>query len=443
MKRSFIPKLVSLFMAAACLAAPLTVSEAKAKTYSPYETYGDLKIVKKKGRASLCDRFGDPVTLNGMSTFGLQWNEGSRILNDNAFDALKGDFGCDIVRLAMYVTEGGYASDPSGVLAKVEKGIKLAGDRGLYVIVDWHILNPGDPTDPAYLNAGKDLPQYAAIRQKHPEYTGPQLFFAYMSQKYGDKGYVLFETANEPNGLGSEGDAGQVWKNKLLPYHSSVVKAIREYDKDKKPNIVICGTDSWSQFVDAPLASPVKDPAVNDKRASTDQIMYTMHFYAGTHDVSGSWLKDKVSNALKGGIAVFVTEWGTSEASGDGGPYIGYSKKWLKFLDKNKISRCAWSLSNKNEISAAFKPSASASPSDHNKDKIPDWKSSELTKTGKFLRSQIRKVSKGDIIRSGNFRFKVLSSGTVKYAGVYRFKATVKVPSSIRYRGKTYKVKRI
>ena len=243
--------------------------------------------------------------------------------------------------------------------------------------------------------------------------------------------------------LGSENDAGQVWKDKLLPYHSSVVKAIREYDKDNKPNIVICGTDNWSQFVDAPLASPVKDPAVEDKRAKTDQIMYTMHFYAGTHDVSGSWLKDKVNKALKGGIPVFVTEWGTSEASGDGGPYIAYARKWLKFLDKNKISRCAWSLSNKNEISAAFKPSASASPSDHNRDKIPDWKSSELSKTGKFLRSELRKVKKGDIIRAGNFRFKVLSSGTVKYAGVYRFNATVRVPSSIKYGGKTYKVKRI
>ena len=435
--------------ASAVLAALLTAgflsagrtAEAGSKTYSPYETYGDLKIVKKKGRASLCDRFGDPVTLSGMSSFGLQWGEGSWVLNDKVFDALKGDFGCDIVRLAMYVSEGGYASDPAEILSRVEKGIKLATDRGLYVIVDWHILNPGDPTASEYLNAGRDLPQYAAIRKAHPEYTGPQLFFAYMSQKYGDLGNVLFETANEPNGLGSEADAGQVWKDKLLPYHTSVVSAIREYDKDKKPNIIICGTDSWSQFVDAPLAAPVKDPAVADKRSKTDQIMYTMHFYAGTHDVSGSWLKDKVTNALKGGLPVFVTEWGTSEASGDGGPYIAYSKKWLKFLDKNKISRCAWSLSSKNEISAAFTPSVSTQPSDHNGDKIPDFKSSDLTKTGKFLRSEIKKKAKGEIIRSGSLRFKVLSSKTVKYAGRYSKKSKAKIPSSIKYGGKRYKVK--
>ena len=436
MKRTLILKAASIALASVLTAGILSSGKAvsaEAKTYSPYETYGDLKLVKKKGRAYLCDCFGDPVTLSGMSTFGLQWSEGSRILNDKAFDALKGDFRCDIVRLAMYVSEGGYASDPAGVLSKVEEGIKLACDRGLYVIVDWHILNPGDPTDSVYLNAGKDLPQYASIRKAHPEYTGPQLFFAYMSQKYGDRGNVLFETANEPNGLGNESNAGQVWKEKLLPYHTSVVKAIREYDKDKKANIVICGTDSWSQFVDAPLASPVQD--------SAGQIMYTMHFYAGTHDVSGSWLKNKVTKALKGGLAVFVTEWGTSEASGDGGPYINYSKKWLKFLDKNKISRCAWSLSNKNEISAAFKPSASSVPSDHNGDKIPDWKSSELTKTGKFLRSQIRKVGKGEVIRSGSLRFKVLSSSSVKYAGTYSKRSKVKVPSSIKFGGKRYKVK--
>ena len=84
-------------------------------------------------------------------------------------------------------------NDPAAGLARVEKGIRLATERGMYVLVDWHILSPGDPTDTKYLDAGLDLPEYETIRAAHPEYTGPQLFFAYLSQKYGAQGNVLFE----------------------------------------------------------------------------------------------------------------------------------------------------------------------------------------------------------------------------------------------------------
>jgi hypothetical protein len=50
------------------------------------------------------------VQLRGMSTHGLQWFP--QILNDNAFRALAVDWGSNVVRLALYVTENGYASNP-------------------------------------------------------------------------------------------------------------------------------------------------------------------------------------------------------------------------------------------------------------------------------------------------------------------------------------------
>ncbi|MBO4862977.1 MAG: cellulase family glycosylhydrolase [Eubacterium sp.] len=370
---------------------------------TPYEKYGDLKVAEDSstGYMQLCDENGNPVQLKGMSTFGLQWGDGNWILNDAAFDALAYDWNCDIIRLAMYVTETGYADDPAAGLERVEQGIQLATERGMYVLVDWHILSPGDPTNEVYLNAGKNLPVYTDIKEAHPDYNGAQLFFAYLSEKYGDQGNVLFETANEPNGLGSEAAAASVWSEKLLPYHQGVVNAIRDYDKDPNPNIVICGTDNWSQFVDAPVSDPVVDPAVANGSALDDQIMYTVHFYAGTHDTEPDedgnyWLGSKIEKALEGGIAVFCTEWGTSEATGDGGPYINYAERWLDFLADMKISWCSWSLALKNEISASMLKTATKEPIDLDDDGIPNWDTAtdgtntDLSITGLYVRSKIR-----------------------------------------------------
>jgi endoglucanase len=185
-----------------------------------------------------------------------------------------------------------------------------------------------------------------------------------------------------------------VWKEKLLPYMQSVVNAIRAYDADGIDNIIICGTDNWSQFVDAPVENPVRD--------RNGQIMYTMHFYAGTHDAAyeddpdydeekGAWLKTKVLNALAGGLAVFCTEWGTSLATGDGGPFIDFAERWLNFLDENKISWASWSLARKAEVSSSTLPATSAQPTDTDGDGIRNWDwNSELSTTGRFVRAKIR-----------------------------------------------------
>jgi endoglucanase len=373
-----------------------TAIEKPAGFVSPVEKYGKLQIADfdhdgnpaTPARRQLSDERGTPVQLRGMSSFGLQWADGEWILTEGAFDVLAYDWRIDVIRLAMYITEDGYASKPAELLAKIEKGIELANKRGLYIIVDWHILSPGDPFAPQYLDAGKDLPQYEAIRAVHPEYQGPQLFFAYLSQKYGALPNIMWEIANEPNGNGSEDAAATVWKEKLLPYSQNLVYAIRDNDADKNDNIIICGTDNWSQFVDAPIANPVVD--------KNGQIMYTMHFYAGTHDAGYEdnedfKLRQKTLNALDGGLAVFCTEWGTSLATGDGGPFIDFSLRWLDFLAENKISWASWSLARKAEVSSSTLSNTSNVPGDTDGDGIPNWDAdTELSVTGRFIRAAIR-----------------------------------------------------
>lgn len=384
MKKSFfmrkvMPAVLSALMAFTML--PVMKTQAAEISNTPYDQYGRIKVVGNQ----LVSESGTAIQLKGMSTFGLQWGDGNWVLNDAAFDALAMDWKCDIVRLAMYVAEDGYASHPQELLNSVEQGIQLATERGMYVIVDWHILNPGNPNESVYLNAGKDLACYADIRNAHPDYNGPQLFFAYLSQKYGSQGNVLFETGNEPNTLQSDSD----WQNTIQPYHQNVVNAIRAYDSDSNPNVVICGTGNWDQILTQPISKPVEDPSAG-LAGGNRQIMYTVHFYAGTHDTNGSrWIEDMVVSCLNAGLPVFCTEWGVSNADGNGGVFTDNASRWLQFFADHKISWCAWSLARKNESSAAMLTSTPASPSDNNGDGIPDWTSSQLSEAGNYLRGKI------------------------------------------------------
>lgn len=67
-----------------------------------------------------------------------------------SFSALAKDWKADIIRIAMYVAEGGYNNKPDYWKAKVIDYVKWAGQVGIYCMIDWHVLSPGDPMDAQY-----------------------------------------------------------------------------------------------------------------------------------------------------------------------------------------------------------------------------------------------------------------------------------------------------
>jgi endoglucanase len=352
---------------------------------SPVERYGLLKVLSIDHdnnsitplRRQLCDKNGNPIQLKGMSSFGLQWNDGDWILTDKVFDVLAYDWKIDCIRLAMYITEDGYYSHPAELLARVERGIQLASERGIFIILDWHGLTPGDPSDIHYLEAGLTLPQYKKIREAHSDFTGPELFFTYLISKYENIQFFI-EPFNEPNQI--SGSYKDSWKDTLLPYHQRVTDSVRLYDKAGR-NIMLYGSDIWSQTPNAAILEPVFDP--------TGQNMMTAHIYAGEKGHEG--VKNNIDEALNNGLAVFMSEWGTSAASGNGGPFLESAKKWCDFFANRNLSWCCWSLARKEETSSATLPSASDEPTDHNNDGIPDWDlNNELSQTGRFIRNILR-----------------------------------------------------
>jgi endoglucanase len=345
----------ALLAVAACASgsprAPATPAQAGPRPIP----YGRLQILN--GR--LCGSDGKPVQLRGMSTAGLQWY--SEIVNDKAFTALAQDWKANLVRLTMYVGEGGYASHPE-LMQHLQKGIDLAIAHGMYVIVNWAVHIPGNPNDDTY--------------------RGAQDFFDQISRKYGKHPNLLYEIMSEPNGAVD-------WAKDLKPYAEKTVATIRRNDPD---GIILIGSGMWSQDVDMAAADPV----------AGHNLAYTFHFYAGTH---GEPQLAKVRGALAAGVAVFASEWGTSECKGFIGPYLPESTAFLAFLDAHGISWANWSMSDKHEASAALKSidmfmqegrtemadrESLLVPAAPGPEGYPIWRLDELSPSGVFIRNRLR-----------------------------------------------------
>ena len=306
--------------------------------------YGALSV---NGTKLTSKKTGKEVVLRGVSTHGINWDVGYPYVSKAAFKSLRDDYGVNAIRLAMYTTEYfGYCDKGSAgesqskvqstLKERIDTGVKACTDLDMYVIIDWHILNDQNPNK--YKKQAK-------------------AFFKEMSKKYAGQDNVIYEICNEPNG-------GTTWSD-ITKYAKEIIPVIRENDSDA---VIIVGTPTWSQDVDVAAEKPLP----------YDNIMYTLHFYSATHKDS---YREKLKTAIKKGLPVMVTEFGVSEASGAGSIDTAEAKKWLDLLDANGISYFAWSLSNKDESASLLKAGTS---------KKSGWKSSDLSKAGKWVFGQYK-----------------------------------------------------
>lgn len=316
-------------------AATVPPAPSDPKGTTPVSQHGQLSV--KNGQ--LVDKSGKGYQLRGMSTHGLTWFP--EFVNESAFKTLRDDWNTNIVRLAMYVDEWGngqcYMGNKSGSLELLEKGVDICIKLDMYVIIDWHVLNPGDPSK--YTNEAKS-------------------FFETVSKRYAKYPNVIYEICNEPNG-------GASWSGNIKPYAEKIIPVIR---KNAPNSVIIVGTPTWSQEIDKPLSDPL----------NYKNVMYAFHFYAATH----AGLRSNVENCVAQGLPVFVSEFGTCDASGGGANDFNETQKWLSYFDKQGISYCNWSICNKDETCSVLRPGTSANG---------NWSESNLTENGKWMRNWLRK----------------------------------------------------
>lgn len=283
----------------------------------------------------LTDESGNIIQLRGVSTHGISWFPD--YVNYDAFATLKNDWGANVVRIAMYPEEyNGYLSggDKAALKQIIDNGVNYATELGMYVIIDWHVLN------------------YAPSRHTQEACD----FFAEMASKYSGHDNVIYEICNEP--------VGADWNSDIKPYAETVIGTIRQFDDHA---LILVGTNTWLQDVDSVVGNTLDD----------GNVMYVAHFYAGTHKEN---IRNKISTALNAGVPVFISECSICDASGNGGIDYASANEWLDFMNSNQLSFIAWSLSNKAETSALISSGCSAKSG---------WSDGDLSETGRWFKSAI------------------------------------------------------
>lgn len=313
----------------ACVGAMTAFAGAAFAT--PVEDHGALSV---KGNR-IVDAQGKPTKLNGVSFFWSTngWGQ-EKFYNPEAVDFFAREWKVSLVRAAMGIEpKGSYYTHPEDNKARVHTLIDGAVKSGVYVIIDWHAHKAHDRPDEAVA------------------------FFAEMAKTYGHLPNVIYEIYNEPLNTAD-------WARDVKPYSQRVIDAIRQYDPD---NLILVGSPTWSQDVDIATADPV----------TGGNIAYVLHFYAGTHKQD---LRDKADVALKRGYALFVSEWGTVNANGDGAPDIEETRLWQDYMRDNCLSQANWAVSDRKEGASIFKPDTSGTG---------PWTQEDLTPSGVIVRDYL------------------------------------------------------
>lgn len=370
-------KLLTGILAGAAISAFADASTAIPRKVGPVSYYGALHT---SGNKIIGAKNNQQAMLRGVSLF---WSDatGASYYNPNVISWVVDNFKIDVFRFAMGIeyydsnggtknaVDGGYKTNPEGQLSMIDKMVQTAIENDVYIIIDWH------------------------SHRAHQETTIAKDFFQKVSLKYKDVPNVIYEIYNEPvRGSGGNWDA-------IKNYANQVVPGIRANTQ----NLVIVGTPNWSQHPEQGAQSPI---------ASTN-IAYVLHFYASSHS-KGSY-GGHVTSALNAGYPVFISEWGTTNADGDGEPNASATNEWTQFMDQNNIPNCNWSLrqqtsdvdqkSEKSAIFAGDKSLITAAALD----------AATLTSSGSIIKSYLTKnarswadsVTKG---KSGSCSFKPVTA---------------------------------
>lgn len=280
--------------------------------YIPPQTPVDINGQLSVDGVNLVNQYGHPIQLRGMSTHGIQWFWDN--YTDESLDVLAYEWGADILRISMYVQEGGWITNPDGFTAKVNTLIEKATDRGMYALVDWHQLQPPDPND----NLDNAI-----------------VFFTDIATAHHDKNNIIYDICNEPS---------EVPWTRIKNYADALIPIIRAIDSDA---VILIGTHGWATFgvSDGRTHQDIVDNPVN-----FSNIMYTFHFYAAAHQESYLIELDAAINVLP----VFVTEWGTQWYTGDGANDFAFSQQYIDLMAQKKISWINWNYSDDHRSGAVW-----------------------------------------------------------------------------------------
>lgn len=308
------------------LILPLLFLIASNADAQPVKDHGKLHVQGTQ----LTDEHNQPVVLNGMS-FGWSCFH-PRFYTAGAVKTLAKDWNCSVIRAALGVEpDNGYLKDSARSMQLITRVVDAAIKEGVYVIIDWHCHN---------------------IKLEEA-----RAFFKTMANKYHGYPNIIYELFNEPD--------YETWPQ-VKAYSIDLISTIRAIDPS---NIILVGSPRWDQDVQLPAADPI---------TGFDNLMYSMHFYAGTHK---QWLRDRTDEAIAKGLPIFISESAGMEATGDGKIDDAEWQRYIDWMTAKKLSWITWSVSDKNESCSVLNTSAA---SDGN------WSDKDLKESGIKVREYLR-----------------------------------------------------
>lgn len=341
MKKTTFSLISILFMVSLCF-APIRVNADEKTTVTPVQAHGKLSV---KG-TNIVDKNGNKFQLRGVSTHGIGLtNKYHKFISQESFNYMRDEWGINAVRLTRYTPN----NDGSWITLNreefVKEAIEYAISSGLYVMIDWHVFNPGDPN---------------AYKTEAIEY------FKYYANLFKDYPNIIYEIANEPNDQHPEGVA-VTWQDSIKPYSEEVISEIRKIDNDA---IIVVGTPGYSHDLQAAVNDPIDDK----------NVVYSYHFYAADE-------KDKkrkeLTDGIESGLPVLISECGMVNSKGDGAVDADSATKWMEILDDKKIGYFVWQLTNKAEGSSLIRNDI--------EDKYTNWTYDELSEHGKWLVDNLKR----------------------------------------------------
>ena len=302
--------------------------QVEEETKDGVKEHGKLKVVG----VQLRDEKGNNVQLRGMSSHGILWYP-DYINYASIMETKK--HGANMFRIAMYSDGGGdgYIKKPELSKRLMYQAVENVLSADMYAIVDWHILNDGNPN--TNIEKAKE-------------------FFKEITGAYKNNLGIIYEICNEPNG-------DTTWDD-IVKYADEIIPIIRNNATDA---IILVGTPDYSYSV-----------TKVEKKLEYDNIMYSYHFYAGQYDDSYQYM---IGDAQRAGVPVFVSEWGINTENNKE-TALQQGKKFAEYINKENISFAAWSLCNKDECFSAIKPECI---------KYSGWNDEDLTEVGKILFSAL------------------------------------------------------
>lgn len=290
----------------------------QAQGVTPFEKYGPLAT---DGNRLVSTKTGKPVVLHGFSSHGLQWYGWGESLTPRTIEDMALRWNAEVLRLAIYPDSGGYRQQPGKILRDLDAIIEVASQYGLYLIIDWHVHDHGDPFI--------ELPA-----AKH--------FFETFGQRHAGRENLLLEICNEPNG-------DHVTWELIRAYAAEMIPVVRQHFPD---NIIIVGTPHWSSFGAAKNVPPEQMLEHPLPARLSRNVMVAFHFYAGAH---GAYYRETLETVARH-WPVFVTEWGAQNYDGDGENDFEEAQRWLALLERLGISWCYWNYSDNVKSGAIWQP---------------------------------------------------------------------------------------